>query len=88
VGSSVNVGPFAGGTKVALPGGGLLLDYRQGQIVYRKSVEVRVRQIATGRDALLTTIPLKPWQPMLFSTDWGSAWANEKTVFWRSGPPV
>ena len=88
VGNSVNVGPFASGTKVALPSGGLLLDYRQGQIVYRNGVQARVRQIATGRDALLATIPLKPWQPMLFSTDWGSAWANASTVFWRSGPPV
>lgn len=88
VGGTVNVGPYTGGTKVALPSGGLLLDYRQGQIVYRTGVEARARQIATGRDALLTTIPLKPWQPMLFSTDWGSAWASGTTVSWRSGPPV
>ena len=88
VGNSVNVGPFAGGTRVTLPNGGILLDYRQGQIVYRNGVQARVRQIATGRDTLLATIPLKPWQPMLFSTDWGSAWANGSTVFWRSGPPV
>ncbi len=88
VGSTVNIGPSAGGTKVALPSGGLLLDYRQGQIVYRKATQARARQVATGRDVLLTTIPLKPWQPMLFSTDWGSAWASGRTVSWRSGPPV
>jgi hypothetical protein len=88
VGDTVNVGPSAGGAKVALPSAALLLDYRQGQIVYRKGVQARARQIATGRDTLLTTIPLKTWQPMLFSVDWGSAWANGTTVSWRSGPPV
>ena len=88
VGTTVNVGPFAGGTKVTLPTGALLLDYRQGSIFYRHGMQARARQIATGDDALLRVMPLKPWQPMLFSTDWGSAWASGGTVSWRSGPPV
>jgi hypothetical protein len=85
--ATVNVGPFAGGTKVTLPAGALMLDYRQGRIVYRKGAQARARQIATGNDTLLATIPVKPWQPMLFSTDsLGSAWARGLAVSWRSGP--
>jgi hypothetical protein len=87
VGSTVNVGPFAGGTKVTLPPGALLLDYRQGSIVYRKGSQVRARQIATGTDTLLRVIPVKPWQTMPFATDTaGSAWSTGRTVTWRSGP--
>jgi len=87
VGSTVNVGPFAGGTKVALPAGALMLDYRQGAIVYRKGTQVRARAIATGRDTLLRVIRVKSWEPMPFSTDaGGSAWADGRRVSWRSGP--
>ena len=86
-GPIVNVGPFAGGTKVTLPAGALMLDYRQGWIVYRKGTQARARQIATARDTRLATIRVKPWEPMLFSTDSnGSAWARGPTVSWRSGP--
>ena len=88
VGTTVDVGPFAAGTKVALPPRALLLDYRQGWIFYRLGTQARARQIATGRDTLVRTIPLEPSQPMLFSTDWGTAWASAGTVSWRSGPPV
>jgi hypothetical protein len=46
-----------------------------------------MRHISTGVDRLLRAIPIKPWQPMLFSTDsWGSAWATGSSVSWRSGP--
>jgi hypothetical protein len=87
IGSTVNVGPFAGGTKVTLPPGALLLDYRQGSIVYRRGTQVRARQIATGDDTLLRVIPVKPWQTMPFATDTaGSAWSTGRTVSWRSGP--
>lgn len=86
-GASVNVGPFAGGTRVTLPPGALMLDYRQGRIVYRKGSQARAREIATGDDTLLATIPLEAWQPMLFSTDsLGSAWARGPGVGWHSGP--
>jgi len=86
VGPTVNAGPFAGGTKVTLPAGGLMLDYRQGWIVYRKGTQARARQIATGADELLTTAPVKPWQPLLFQTDsLGSAWTRGPAVSWRSG---
>lgn len=86
-GSTVNVGPFAGGTKVGLPAGALMLDYRQGWIVYRKGTQVRARQIATGHDTLLQVIPVSRWQAMPFATDaGGSAWATGRTVNWRSGP--
>jgi hypothetical protein len=86
VGSTVSVGPPAGGTKV-LPPGALMLDHRQRAIVYRKGTQVRSRHVASGADALLQDIPIRPWQPMLFSTDsWGSAWAKGATVNWRSGP--
>lgn len=84
VGLTVNVGPFTGGTKVVLPPGGQMLDYRQGRIVYRKGTQVRARQIATGADTLLRTIPVKAWQPMPFATGaGGSAWATVRTVSWR-----
>ncbi len=75
------------GTEISLPAGALMLDYRQGAIVYRKGSQVRSRHVATGADTLLQVIPLKPWQTMLFSTDsWGSAWAKGSSVSWRSGP--
>ena len=87
VGSTVNVGAFAGGTKVTLPAGALMLDYRQGSIVYRKGTQVRARRIATGEDTLVRVIPLKPWQTMPFATDTaGSAWATGRAVSWRAGP--
>jgi hypothetical protein len=86
VGAAVNVGPFAGGTRVTLPAGALMLDYRQGRIVYRKRTQARARRIATAEDTLLAVIPVESWEPMLFSTDWGSAWASGRTVRWRSGP--
>ena len=84
VGASVTVDA---GTEVALPTGALMLDYRQRAIVYRKGTQVRMRHVGTGADTLLQSIPIKPWQPMLFSTDsWGSAWAKGAAVSWRSGP--
>ncbi len=87
VGSTVNVGPFAGGTKVTLPSGALMLDYRQGSIVYRKGTQVRARKIATGEDTLLRTIAVKPWETMPFATDaGGTAWADGRRVSFRSGP--
>ncbi len=87
VGSTVNVGPFAGGTKVTLPAGALMLDYRQGSIVYRKGTQVRARKVATGDDTLLRVIGVKPWQAMPFATDaGGSAWADGRRVSFRSGP--
>jgi hypothetical protein len=84
---TVSVGPFAGGTKVTLPAGALMLDYRQGSIVYRKGTQLRARRIATGEDTLLRVIRVKPWQQMPFATDpGGSAWADGRRVSWRSGP--
>ena len=66
-----------------------MLDYRQRTIVYRKGTQVRSRHITTGADRLLRAIPVKPWQPMLFSTDnWGSAWATGASVSWRSAAPL
>ncbi len=75
------------GTSVSLPAGAQMLDYRQRAIVYRQGVQVRLRKVATGADTLLQVIPVKPWQPLLFSTDTGgAAWAKGATVSWRSGP--
>ena len=86
VGATVNIGPFAGGTKVTLPAGALMLDYRQGSIVYRKGTQVRVRRLSTGKDTLLRVIAVKSWQAMPFSTDaGGSGWADGRRVCWRSG---
>jgi hypothetical protein len=86
VGRTVHVGPLAGGTTVVLPPGGLLLDDRQGWLVYRQGAEVRARRIATGEDVRLLTLPVKPWQSLHFSTDArGTAWARGATVSWRAG---
>jgi hypothetical protein len=86
VGDVVTIGRPTG-TKVALPAGALMLDYRQRAIVYRKGTQVRKRHVATGADTLLQVIPIKAYQPMLFSTDsWGAAWAKSASVSWRSGP--
>ena len=49
-----------------------MLDYRQRAIVYRHGVAGPSRHIATGADRLLQVIPIKPSQPILFSTDWGA----------------
>ena len=63
-----------------------MLDYRQRAIVYRQGTQVRKRHIATGADTLLQVIPIKPYEPMFFSTDsWGAAWAKGASVSWRSG---
>jgi hypothetical protein len=87
VGATVNVGPSDRGTKVTLPAGALMLDYRQGSIVYRRGTQVRARRISTGEDTLLRVIRVKPWQTMPFATDpGGSAWADGRRVSWRSGP--
>ena len=69
---------------VTLPAGALMLDYRQRAIYYRQGTQVRQRLIGTGADTLLRVISLRPWQPMLFSVDWGTGWAERATVNWRS----
>lgn len=87
VGSTVTVGRPTTGEHVTLPPGALMLDYRQGSIVYRKGTQVRSRKVSTGRDTLLRVIARKPWQTMPFSTDaGGSGWAEAHRVSWRSGP--
>jgi hypothetical protein len=86
VGNAVTIGRQTG-TKITLPAGALMLDYRQRAIVYRQGTQVRKRHIATGADTLLQVIPIKPYEPMLFSTDsWGAAWVKGAAVSWRSGP--
>jgi hypothetical protein len=86
VGNAVTIGRPTG-AKITLPAGALMLDYRQRAIVYRQGTQVRKRHIATGADTLLQVIPIKPYEPMLFSTDsWGAAWAKGAAVSWRSGP--
>jgi hypothetical protein len=83
IGRDVAVGPAS----VTLPAGARMLDYRHGWIVYRSGSQVRARRVATGDDTLLQVNQVKPWQPMLFSTDsWGSGWARTRGVSWRSGP--
>jgi len=74
-------------TRVTLPPNALMLDYRQRAIAYRLGAQLRLRRVGTGEDTLLGTFPVKPWQPLLFSTDRaGSASATGATVSWRSGP--
>lgn len=83
VGRTVTVGT----STVTLPIGGLVLDYRQGTVVYRKGTQVRARVVSSGADTPLQVIPVKAWQTLPFSTDsLGSAWAKGSTVSWRSGP--
>jgi hypothetical protein len=83
VGRTVTVGA----SSVTLPTGGLVLDYRQGTLVYRKGTQVRARVVSSGADSLLQVIAVKPWQTPAFSTDsLGSAWAKGATVSWRGGP--
>ena len=87
VGATVHIGASAAGTTVTLPPGALMLDYRQGSIVYRKGTQVRARKVSTGKDTLLRVIDVKRWQTMPFSTDpGGSGWADGRRVGWRSGP--
>jgi hypothetical protein len=87
-GDTVNLGPLTGGTKSTLPPGALMLDYRQRAILYRRAMQVRKRHVGTGADTLVRVIAVRPSQPMHFSVDWGSAWAQGASVNWRSGPPI
>jgi hypothetical protein len=84
VGDVVTVGSATTGTKVTLPSGGLMLDYRERAIVYRLRTEARSRALGNGSDVLLLQIAIKPWQPMLLSLDWGYGWAKGSTVYWRT----
>jgi hypothetical protein len=84
VGTTVNVGSSTAGTKITLPPGALMLDYRQRAIYYRVGTEARARALGSGSDTLLQRIVIKPWQPMLFSVDWGAGWAKGGTVNWRT----
>jgi hypothetical protein len=87
-GRNVYVGtPSARNLADELPVGALMLDYRERAVVYRLGIQVRKRHLPTGEDTLLQVIAIKPWEPMLFSTDsWGSGWARGGVVSWRSGP--
>lgn len=69
---------------VTLPAGALMLDYRQRGIYYRVGRQLRLRLVGTGADTLLLDIALRPWQPMLFSVDWGAGWATGRSVNWRT----
>jgi hypothetical protein len=87
-GRNVYVGPSDGRVGAALlPVGGLMLDYRERTVYYRRGTEVRSYHVGSRTDRLVRPIPVKPWQPMLFSVDLGAAWASGSTVSWRSGPP-
>jgi hypothetical protein len=83
VGRTVRVGSGS----YTLPARAVLLGFHRGRIVYANGSEVRARRIATGDDARLVSVALRPWERPLYSTDaWGSAWADGKTVAWRAGP--
>jgi len=83
-GDTVSVGSSTTGGTVTLPAGAVMLDYRQRAIYYRSGTLVRSRALGNGSDVLLQRIPVKPWQPMPFSVDWGTGWAQRVTVNWRS----
>jgi hypothetical protein len=84
VGDIVTIGSATSGTKVTLPSGALMLDYRQRAIVYRLGTEARARAVGNGSDVVLQQMQIKPWQPMLLSLDWGYGWAKGSTVYWRT----
>jgi hypothetical protein len=84
VGDVVTVGSPTTGTKVTLPSGATMLDYRERTIVYRLGTQARTRALGSGADALLQRFAIKPWQPMLVSLDWGYGWAKGATVYWRT----
>lgn len=72
-----------GSLRAELPGGARMLDYHQSTIVYRHGRLIRTRDLPTGADRLLLTLPLRPSQPALVSSDtWGVAWAAGGTVSW------
>lgn len=76
-----------GSETVTLPASAVMLDYRQGHVVYASGRLVRARRVATGADVLLRTVAVRPGQRPLFSTDaWGSAWASGASISWRAGP--
>ena len=76
-----------GTLSVTLPPGALLLDFRQGRLVYAQGLQVRSRRVADGTDTLVQTFPSGSLRPPLFATDaYGSAWAKGASVSWRGGP--
>ena len=76
-----------GATTVDLPAGALVLDYRDGRLLYAHGSHVRSRRVAIGDDVLLRQIQVEPGLRPLFSTDAGSsAWASGSAVSWRGGP--
>jgi hypothetical protein len=86
VGTTVTVGAFGGGHSVTLPARAVMLDSRQGRIVYRKGDQVRGRGVVTGEDSLLQVIRIPSWQAMPFAIDaGGSAWAHGRRVSWHPG---
>ena len=84
VGNVVTVGASSTGTKITLPKGAVMLDYRERAIYYRSGISVRSRRLGDGSDTLLLRIPVRPSQPILFSVDWGAGWARGATVSWRT----
>jgi hypothetical protein len=84
VGDLVTVGSATTGTKVTLPPGGVMLDYRERAIVYRLGAQARSRAIGSGLDALVQQFQLKRWESMLLSLDWGYGWAKGASVYWRT----
>jgi hypothetical protein len=76
-----------GAQTVTLPPGALLLDFRQGRLVYAQGLQVRSRRVADATDTLLQTFPSGSRRPPLFATDaYGAAWAKATSVSWRGGP--
>jgi hypothetical protein len=84
VGTTVTVGSTTSGTKVSLPAGARMLDYRQRTVYYRQGTTVRARAVGSGTDIALLQVPVRKSQPMLFSVDWGTGWATGTTVYWRT----
>lgn len=72
-----------GSLRTELPAGARMFDYHQSTIEYRNGRQIRSRHLPTGSDHLLLTLPLRPSQPALVSSDSvGVAWAVGRTVSW------
>ena len=75
-----------GRSQLQLPSRAIVLDYRDGRVVYATGEQVRQRRVRDAAESLLVRVPLRPGERPLFSVDHGSAWADGRNVDWRSGP--
>ena len=68
-----------GRSRPSRPSRAIVLDYRDGRVVYATGEQVRQRRVRDAAESLLVRVPLRPGERPLFLVDHGSAWADGRT---------